>query len=164
MINMSQNRVYVNMMRDTLKRKKEILLILLNETRQQEQMLKSDEIDEKMFTSIIEDKGLQIDELNKMDEGFDTLFKYVEREIESNRFAYKEEIQEMQKLIAEVSELGVQVQALEHQNAAHFKVYLANQKKIIREFHLNKKTSSSYYQNMLNSHKAEQSYFFDQIK
>lgn len=161
---MDQNRVYVNMMRDTLSRKKQILFVLLDKTKEQEQMLKNDKMDEEKFSSIIEEKGIQIEELNKMDEGFDTLFQYVKKEIESNRMAYKEEIQEMQKLIAKVSELGLQIQALEHQNSAHFKVYLAKQKKAIRDFHTNQKTSSSYYQNMVNTHKPEQSYFFDQTK
>lgn len=164
MENQSQNRVYVNMMRDTLKRKKQILLSLLEKTREQEKMLKDDELDEEKFSRIIEEKGVQIEELNKMDEGFDTLFKYVEKEIVSNRGAYKEEILQMQKLIAEVSELGVQIQALEHQNSGHFKVYLANQRKTIRDFHVSHKTASSYYQNMANVHKPEQSYFFNETK
>ena len=78
--------------------------------------------------------------------------------------AYKGEIQEMQKLIGEVSELGIQIQALEHQNSGHFKVYLANQRKAIKEFHVNNKTASRYYKNMANTHKSEQSYFFNEAK
>lgn len=160
----SQNRVYVDMMRDTLERKKQILKFLLEKTREQENLLKNDELDEDQFMSTIEEKGVQIEELNKMDEGFDTLFKYVEKEIKENRATYKEEIQQMQKLIVEVSELGIQIQALEHQNSGHFKVYLANQRKEIRNFHVNNRTASTYYQNMANAHKPDQSYFFNEKK
>lgn len=160
----SKNGVYVDMMRDALKRKKQILQGLLERTKHQETLLKDEEMDPEEFNATIEEKGTQIEELNKIDEGFDTLFKYVEKEITSNRMAYKEQIQEMQQLIGEVSELGIQIQALEHQNSGHFKVYLANQRKKIRDFHVNNKTASSYYQNMANVHKPDQSYFFNETK
>lgn len=160
----SSNGVYVDMMVDTLRHKKEILVFLLEKTRKQEALLKDDELEIERFEAIIEEKGQKIEELNRLDEGFDSLFKFVEKEITQNRMAYKAKIQTMQKLIGEVSELGIQIQALEHQNSGHFKVYLANQRKTIRDFHLNSKTASSYYQNMANTHKPEQSYFFDRKK
>lgn len=160
----NQNSVYVGMMADTLKRKKEILTFLYEKTKEQELLLKDEDMDPDAFQATIDEKGKKIEELNEIDEGFDALFKYVEKEIKANRNAYKEEIQLMQKLIGEVTELGIQIQALEHQNSGHFKVYLANQKNMIREFHVNNKTTSSYYQNMANVHKPDQSYFFNETK
>lgn len=159
-----KNSVYVNMMVDSLNRKKRILEFILKKTREQENLLKDDEMDPDDFHAIIDEKGEQIDELNKIDEGFDTLFSYVEKEINENRMAYRTQIEQMQKLIGEVSELGIQIQALEHQNSGHFKVYLANQRKSIREFHVNNRTTASYYQNMANVPKPEQSYFFNKTK
>lgn len=160
----NESRVYVDMMVDSLERKKRVLSLLLEQTREQESLLKDEEMDPDRFLEVMDEKEEQIDELNKLDEGFDRLFQSVEREIQSNRALYKTQIQKMQKLIGEVSEMGIQIQALEHQNSGHFKVYLANQRKSIREFHLNNKTASSYYQNMANVHKPEDSYFFNQKK
>ena len=99
----SQDRVYVGMMVDTLRRKKEILTFLYKKTKEQELFLKDDEIDPEKFQATIDEKGAKIEELNEIDEGFDALFKYVEREIKANRYAYQEEILLMQKLIGEVS-------------------------------------------------------------
>lgn len=160
----NQNSVYVNMMVDSLKRKKKILQFLMEKTREQETLLKDEEMDPDAFQATIEEKGVQIDELNKIDEGFDRLFSYVEKEIHINRMVYRTQIEEMQKLIRDVSELGIQIQALEHQNSGHFKVYLANQRKTIREFNVNNRTTSSYYQNMANAPSPEQSYFFNKTK
>lgn len=160
----NENHVYVDMMVDSLERKKRVLSRLLEQTREQESLLRDEEMDPDRFREIVDEKEEQIDELNKLDEGFDRLFQSVEREIQSNRSLYKAQIQKMQKLIGEVSEMGIQIQALEHQNSGHFKVYLANQRKNIRKFHLNNKTASSYYQNMANVHKPEQSYFFNEKK
>ena len=160
----SQNRVYVSMMVDALKRKRDILELLLEKTREQEILLRSDELNSERFNAIIDEKGEGIDEINTIDEGFDALFRQVKKEITADRLSYKQEIEEMQELIARVSELGVQIQALEHQNSERFKMYLARQRKIIRDFHVNNRTASNYYQNMANVHKPEQSYFFDTAK
>lgn len=160
----NQNSAYVSMMVDTLKHKKKILEVLFSKTREQERLLRDEDMDPDVFQKIIEEKGEWIEELNQIDKGFDTLFKHVEQEIVSNRMAYRAEIEEMQSLIGTVSELGIQIQALEHQNSEHFKIYLANQRKNIRDFHVNNKTASSYYQNMANVHKPEQSYFFNETK
>ena len=151
---MAREEVYVNMMIDTLERKKVILEQILHQTKEQEILLKDEEMDMDAFQTIID----------RMDEGFDTLFHHVEKEINENRMAYKSQIQKMQKLINEVSELGIQIQALEHQNSGHFKVYLANQKQAVKKFHTNNRTAANYYQNMANVHKPGDSYFFNETK
>lgn len=157
-----QNSVYVSMMADTLKRKETILTALYSMTQEQERMLKGDELDVEQFHQLLDEKGAKIDELNELDEGFDALFKMVEKEIVANRENYKEEIQMMQRQIREVSELGVRIQALEHQNSSRLQAYLAKQRKTIRDFHVNNKTAANYYKNMANSHRPEQSYFFNE--
>lgn len=161
---MAREEVYVNMMVDTLERKKNILETILHQTREQETLLKDEEMDIDIFQQIIDDKGKEIEELNQMDEGFDALFHHVEKEINENRENYRSQIQKMQHLIREVSELGIQIQALEHQNSGHFKIYLANQKKTVRNFYTNNRTAANYYQNMANAHKPGQSYFFNEKK
>ena len=46
MDNQNQNRVYVTMMVDALKKKENVLTFLLEKTREQEMLLRSDELDE----------------------------------------------------------------------------------------------------------------------
>lgn len=159
-----RNAVYVNMMVDSLKRKQQILTFLYDCTKDQEQLLKDEDMDADAFMQLIDAKGERIDELTTIDEGFDTMFRLVKEEIEKNREDYREEIQKMQKLISEVSELGVQIQALEQQNSGHFKTYLARHRKEIHDFNMNNRTANSYYQNMANAHKPQTSYFFDETK
>lgn len=159
-----QNSVYVNMMVDTLKKKENILTILYEQTQRQEHLLRDDALDMEEFQHLLDQKGERIQELNELDEGFDALFKMVEKEISVNRECYREEILTMQRQIGAVTELGVKIQALEHQNSDRLKMYLANQRKVIRDFHVNNKTAANYYKNMANSHKPEQSYFFNEKK
>lgn len=162
MVMKQQNSVYVKMMVDVLKRKERILVELMERTAEQETLLKQEELDQERFREILVEKGSLIEEMNDIDEGFDALFKKVEEEIVSHRESYWDSIEEMQKRIGVVSDLGLRIQALEAQNSEHLKVYLASQRKRIREFHVNNKTASSYYQNMANTHRPEQSYYFNE--
>lgn len=159
-----RNAVYVDMMVDSLKRKKQILSYLYKATREQEQLLKDEDMDADSFRQLVDAKGEKIDELNSIDEGFDTLFKFVKQEFQGNRDKYRDKIRQMQELISDISDFGVQIQALEQQNSEHFKIYLARHRKMVREFHVNNKTASTYYQNMANAHKPQTSYFFDETK
>lgn len=159
-----QNSVYVNMMVDVLKRKERILTSLLTLTEEQEKILREEDMDQERFHATLDEKGTLIEELNDIDEGFDALFKKVEQEIVAHRETYREKIRDMQKRITTVSELGIRIQALESQNSERLKAYLASQRKRIRDFHINNRTASSYFQNMANTHKADQTYYFDETK
>lgn len=160
----SLERVYVDMMEDTLRRKEEILTIIFDKTKEQEALLKEEKLNEERFQELLQEKGERIEQLNQMDEGFDRLFRQVEKEINANREAYREQILRMQKLITLVSDLGMRIQALEHQNSERFKIYLSAQRKTIRDFHMNNRTASTYYKNMSSAQGAGQSYFFNQQK
>lgn len=156
--------VYVEMMVDALRRKEEILIVLYDKTKEQEILLKEEKLEEERFNQLVQEKGERIEQLSQMDEGFDRLFRQVEKEIMANREAYREQIETMQKLIAVVGDLGMKIQALEHQNSERFKIYLATQRKTIREFHMNNRTASTYYKNMTSSQGVGQSYFFNEQK
>lgn len=159
-----QNRVYVDMMVDALKKKEGILRFLYEKTKAQEILLKEENLDVDAFEKTVEQKGEKIDSLNELDSGFDMLFKTVKKEIMENRDEYRDAILQMQELIATISELGVSIQALENQNSTRFKVFLSKERKMIREFNVNSRTASNYYQNMANVSRPEQSYFFNEKK
>lgn len=159
-----ENSVYVRMMADSLKKKEHILEFLYKKTAEQETILKSDEPDLEQFQQTIDEKGSQITQLDQLDQGFDTLFRLVEKEIQKNRRNYKEDIQEMQEQIRRVSDLSMKIQVLERQNSERLKGFLTRKKGEIREARLNGRTASSYYQNMANAHKSDQSYYLNEIK
>lgn len=159
-----ENSVYVRMMADSLKKKEHILEFLYKKTAEQETILKSEEPDLERFQQTIDEKGNQITQLDQLDQGFDTLFRLVEKEIQENRGNYKEEILEMQDQIRRISDLGMKIQALEQQNSERLKGFLAKKKGEIRGARMNGRTASSYYQNMANVHKPDQSYYLNEIK
>lgn len=57
----SNNSVYVRMMVDVLKRKEKILQRILKQTKEQEVILKQEDVDYERFQSILDEKGKQIE-------------------------------------------------------------------------------------------------------
>ena len=70
----------------------------------------------------------------------------------------------MQGRIRRVSDLGMKIQVLERQNSERLNGYLSRKKNEIREARVNGRTASSYYQNMANAHKSNQSYYLNEVK
>lgn len=159
-----ENSVYVSMMADSLKKKEDILEFLYKKTEEQEIILRSEDPDLDQFQRTIDEKGIQIAQLDQLDQGFDALFRMVEKEIQANRENYKEDIIGMQGRIRRVSDLSMKIQVLERQNSERLKGFLSKKKSEIREARMNGRTASSYYQNMANAHKADQSYYLNEVK
>lgn len=107
---------YLQMMIDSLNKKKDILtrIIALNE--EQDNILSTSILDDAAFDSNMKAKGDCIDGLDRLDEGFQALFNRVRDEINNNKAMYTEEIAVMKKLITEVTELGAKIEVQEARN------------------------------------------------
>ena len=96
---------YLQMMIDSLNKKKDILtrIIALNE--EQDKILSKPELDDNAFDANMKAKGDCIDGLDRLDEGFQSLFNRVRDAINANKEMYANEISIMKRLITEVTEL-----------------------------------------------------------
>ena len=96
---------YLQMMIDSLNKKKDILtrIIALNE--EQDKILSKPELDDNAFDANMKAKGDCIDGLDRLDEGFQSLFNRVRDAINANKEMYANEISIMKRLITEVMEL-----------------------------------------------------------
>ncbi|MBR6229285.1 MAG: flagellar export chaperone FlgN [Eubacterium sp.] len=160
----SDSRTYVSMMLDSLKKKKEILSILYEQTREQERILSADEVDADRFEEVLEEKGKEIDELNLVDDGFDSLFKKLEQELMGNQESYKEEISRMKVLITEVTDLGTKIQVLEKKNHDRFQQYIASEREKLKAANKSQQMAMTYARNMTDRHKPGDSYFVNEKK
>lgn len=152
---------YVRMMLDVLNKKETHLIKLLELTKEQEALLKTDEFNEAEFELLIDKKGGHLRKLEEVDQGFQSVYNRVAEEMKTNKEAYKEQILEMQGLITRVTDLGVELSALEEKNKAALEVKLQNRKQTIRQFKVSKQTASTYYKNMIGMQTGA-SYFMDQ--
>lgn len=66
-----------------------------------------------------------------------------------------------QKLIQEIMDLSVSIQALEEQNKIRFPGCVMERRKQVNSIKANSRAVTNYYKNMPNTHQAGQSYFVD---
>ncbi|HAB59322.1 MAG TPA: flagellin biosynthesis protein FlgN [Lachnospiraceae bacterium] len=160
---MDNNSTYIEVMIQSLNKKKEVLEKIIDYTIEQELVLSENEVDLDKFGDLINDKQKWIEQLNLLDTGFEKLFERVKEEFQLHREMYQEEIVEMQQLIKKITDLGVILQTSELRNKVRFEQYSAYKKKEIRAFKMSNTSASKYYNNMANQHQG-QSYFLDKKK
>lgn len=133
---------------DSLNKKKELLtrIIALNE--EQNEILSRPELDDDAFDTNMKAKGDCIDELDRLDEGFQSLFNRVRDAINVNKATYANEISAMKKLITEVTELGARIEVQEARNKVKVEEMFRRERQEHKEAKRSASMAKSYYQNM----------------
>lgn len=139
---------YIQMLIDSLRMKQRILeqLVVLNE--EQSGLVSEGSMDEKAFQDNMEAKGDLIENMIKLDEGFNSVFERVKGQLEGKRAAYQEEIKTMQALIKMVTALGAQVEVQEARNKALVESKFAELRKDLQNAKRSTQKTNVYYQNM----------------
>lgn len=161
--NIDENKTYIQILVETLEKKRKLLEEIYSVTKEQTELLVKNSFSIEEFDETMEQKGKLINAINELDNGFSLLFEKVKEEIKGNKIKYKEEITKLQKLISIITELGVQIEALERQNKIKLQICLSQKRKEIKNSKANNKMAASYYKNMINQHQG-QSYFLDKKK
>ena len=99
----------------------------------QEESFLSGEADLDSFDEAFTKKDELIEELDRLDTGFETLYGEIKRELENNRAAYAEEIKGLQNQIRRITELSNSIQAKEARNKKLVEEYFAKRRGEIRQ-------------------------------
>lgn len=162
-INMNKNETYVDVLITSLRKKIDILEKLDVVIEEQEQILKKPKIEIEQVDENHKKKEKLLDELEKADVGFESVFSRVKEEITENKYQYESEIKEMQGYIKKITDLTVKLQAQERRNKQFMEIFFRNKKNEVRIFHQNNKSAEKYNRNMANR-VSGQSYFMDKKK
>lgn len=139
---------YLNILITSLRKKISILRELLGKTEEQKALLTDETFSETAFMELTEEKTVLLDNLNQQDEGFEGLYKRVAPILQEKKDFYKEEIQTMQQLIREITDLSVAVQSLETRNRAGLELFLRNKRTEIRQVKRSRSVAANYYNTM----------------
>lgn len=139
---------YMDMLVDCLEKKNQILdnLIVLN--KKQTALIQDEEFSLSEFDKCVEEKGILIDNILKLDSGFEGLYNKVGKTVADNPSAYKEQLGRMQKLITEVTEKSVSIQAEEERNKAMIEKRFSREKNRIKSGRSQSKVAMDYYNSM----------------
>lgn len=139
---------YIQMLIDSLRMKQRILEQLVGLNDEQSRLVSAETLDETAFEENMEEKGDLIENMLKLDEGFNRVFKRVQEQMEGRREAYKEEIALLQELIKSVTALGVQVEAQEMRNKALVESKFTQMRRELHNAKNSTQKTNVYYQNM----------------
>lgn len=139
---------YLQIMIDSLIKKKDILQKVVNYNIEQEQIIKEAEFDGEAFQKNMECKSECIDELNRLDEGFQMVYDRVKEDVQMYKQNYKQDIEKLQSLIREVSSLSASIQAQESRNRIQVERRFRQLKSDTKTAKRSMSMANQYYKNM----------------
>lgn len=154
---------YLSILEESLKKKIDVLKRIQASNEVQTGILKQEPVDLEAFDKIVDEKDLYIEEINSLDEGFETLYEKVRQELDGNRSKFADQIKRMQGLITDITDRSVAIQAQEARNKALVEKCFKAERQNLGQSRKNSRAAYGYYQNMSNKN-VPQSHFMDQKK
>ncbi len=139
---------YLNVLRDSLIKKENILTELISKSEKQAVIVKAETVEWDKFTQIVDEKGVLIDEIMKLDDGFEALYERIKEGLEENKDKYKDIITEIKTLVKSVTEKSADLQAIEYRNKTIIETAFSNARKEIKQSKLGQKAAADYYNKM----------------
>lgn len=133
---------------ESLDRKLEVLGEIERYNLEQEKSFSDGRADLGQFDGAIEEKGRLIQELQRLDEGFEALYAGLAEELSKSREKYAEQIREIQGKIALVTEKSVAIQAQEKRNKALIEQFFSRQRGELGRGRRSSRAAYDYYRNM----------------
>ena len=158
---MSQNIAQILL--QSLEKKNQVLDDIITQNDIQEDILKQDDLDIDALDASVDRIGALIEELEKLDDGFEVVYDKARTEIVGNKSMYQDEITKMQDNIQQITDKVVKINAAKMRNQMradnHFKQKAQKIKNSVSKI----KGARSYYDSMNNlNHVAPQ--FYDSKK
>lgn len=154
---------YVNILIESLNRKKRYLEDVLKLTNKQTILAYEENFQEDKFDEILDQKDILINNINEIDKGFSSIYERIRMEINLDKELYKPEIKIMQEQIKKCVELGMEIQVVEGRNKSKLEQIFSNSFKSIRTKANSNRVSKSYISTMANGQIFE-SNFYDRKK
>lgn len=107
---------YLEILADSLTKKSQILDFILVENQKQQMAVNGTKLDEALFEDTVAKKDQYLQELETLDSGFDGVYQRIKELLQTQKEAYKAEIQKIQALISEVTQKSMEVQLSEKRN------------------------------------------------
>lgn len=152
------SETYLSIMLQSLCKKEEVLNEIIRLDDVQKDILTDPARTADEFDQTVEDKSACIEQLEKLDSGFEKLYAEVAQELEENREAYTEDIRMIQEKIRSVTDKSVRIQAQEARNKDMMMRKFEAVKKQAKEVRKSSKAITGYYQTMKGTDYVEPRY------
>lgn len=114
----------LDMLEESLRKKIEVMTQIEEENERQREVLRNpEELELEVFDETVDRKGELIDKLIALDDGFQTLFDEVKKELGENKSLYADQIRRMQDLIKEITAKSASIEVMERRNKKLVETY-----------------------------------------
>lgn len=135
----------INILIDSLTKKKSILTEILEESQRQLEMVSLDSFNLEDFDVFVDRKSDLLEKNNLNDEGFDSIFQRIRNELVAQKVQYATEIALMQELIRANLDLGSDIHNIEQQIKNGLDAALRENKSRLTKEKLGGKAVMDYY-------------------
>lgn len=139
---------YLQIMIESLEKKNQVLDKVMELDKRQLEVSLQQPFDVKAYDSTMEEKGILIEQLEKLDDGFTHTYELVRDEVQANPDKYREKVLEMQDLIRTAIDKGVAVEAQEHRNKQAMQNAVKGKRREIRQMKVSTAAAARYYKSM----------------
>ena len=146
---------------ESLDKKIKVLAEIQEYNKKQEQVFLAETVQLSDFDAAVAEKGRLIEQLNKLDEGFEILYAKLAEQLQNNRTQYAAEIRELQGKIKQVTELGVSVEVQEKRNKQLVEQYFARERASIGRNRKASKAAYDYYKRANNVSYVQPQFYDD---
>ncbi len=158
------DKQYVSVLVESLEKKLVVLEKIHQLCQKQAEAIAKEPADFEEFDRCMDEKDNCIQELDKLDEGFDILYNRVAQELKDNKNLYTEQIRRMQETISEIMGKSALIQALEERNKRAVESAFAKERKEISKGKRSLSVAMNYYRNMRGSVDAVEPQYMDKKK
>lgn len=139
---------YLQIMIESLEKKIDVLDRVLELDKKQISIALEQPFDMEKYDKTMDEKGVLIDELNKLDDGFTSTYERVRDEVQANPETYADKVRRMQDLIRMAIDKGVAVEAQEQRGKQAMESAVNSKRKEIRTIKVSNAAASQYYKAM----------------
>lgn len=137
---------------ESLGKKSRLLDDIIRENDVQEDILKQEELNMDALNASTDKISSLVEALEKLDDGFEAVYDRTREELIANKDVYRSEIAQMQKLIGEITDKVVRINAARMRNKMRADQQFKKSREQIGRASSKMKVSKNYYNSMNNLH------------
>lgn len=139
---------YLQIMIESLEKKIVVLEQVMELNTRQAEISSHQPMDMEAYDKTMDEKGELIDEINKLDDGFNATYELVKDEVQKNPEKYRNKVLEMQELIRVAVEKGVTIEAQEKRNRSALETVFRMKRTEIKQLKKSNTAALKYYKSM----------------
>lgn len=155
---------YLLILEESLEKKLKVLADIEQLNLEQTTIIQSQPVDLEKYDVCMSKKDICIKELEKLDEGFETVYGNIKAELESQKSSYREQIKHIRELIGEVVGKGASLQAQEERNRQLVTAFFQKERQNIGQGRRTSQAALNYYKNMSSTNVAPPSAIDEKVK